>query len=68
VVSLGYDTEDNLTSIQDARGNTTSFNYDAFGRVSKTTFPSTLAEFYFYDAVGNLITKTDRKNQTVTYT
>jgi len=68
VTTYGYDTENNLTSIQDANNHTTTFAYDAFGRVTKTTFPSTLSEYYYYDAVGNLIQKTDRKNQTVTYT
>jgi RHS repeat-associated protein len=68
VASLGYDTENNLTSIQDANGHTTTFNYDAFGRVSRTNFPSGYIETYGYDAVGNLTSKTDRKNQLVTYT
>src|ERR1700688_4755785 len=31
------------------------------------TFPSTLGESYTYDLVGNLKTKTDRKNQTIQY-
>jgi YD repeat-containing protein len=35
--------------------------------VTQTTFPSTLAETYVYDAVGNLTSKTDRKNQTIQY-
>jgi RHS repeat-associated protein len=30
-------------------------------------FPSTLVETYAYDAVGNLTSKTDRKNQTINY-
>jgi len=68
VTTYGYDTENNLTSIQDANHHTTTFAYDAFGRVMRTTFPSTLSEYYYYDAVGNLINKTDRKNQTITYT
>ena len=49
--------------IQDANSHTTSFTYDAFGRVTKTTFPSGYIETYGYDAVGNLTNKTDRKNQ-----
>ena len=35
------------------------------GRV--ITFPSTLAESYTYDAMNNLLTKTDRKQQTIQY-
>lgn len=33
----------------------------------QTAFPSTLSESYLYDAVGNLTSKTDRKNQTIQY-
>jgi RHS repeat-associated protein len=68
VTTYGYDTENNLTSIKDANNNTTSFTYDAFGRVTKTNFPSGYIETYGYDAVGNLTGKTDRKNQLITYT
>jgi YD repeat-containing protein len=68
VTTYGYDTESNLTSIQDANNHTTSFTYDAFGRVTKTTFPSGYIETYGYDANNNLTGKTDRKNQQITYT
>jgi len=36
--------------------------------VTKTTFPSGYVETYGYDNVGNLTSKTDRKNQLITYT
>jgi YD repeat-containing protein len=36
VTTYAYDTEDNLLSITDALGRTTSFTYDAFGRVTQT--------------------------------
>lgn len=45
----------------------TSFTYDAFGRVTKTTFPSSFTETYAYDSVGNLTSKNDRKGQTINY-
>jgi YD repeat-containing protein len=61
------DAEDNLTSITDANGHTTSFAYNARGWVTETTFPSSLIESYNYDAVGYLTSKTDRKGQTITY-
>ncbi len=35
--------------------------------MTQTTFPSSLAETYAYDAIGNLTAKTDRKGQTITY-
>ena len=53
---------------KDANNHTTSFTYDAFGRVTKTTFPSGYIETYGYDNVGNLTSKTDRKNQLISYT
>jgi YD repeat-containing protein len=68
VTTYSYDTENNLTSIKDANNHTTSFTYDAFGRVTKTTFPSGYVETYNYDPVGNLSGKTDRKKQSITYT
>ena len=35
--------------------------------MTQTAFPSSLAEVYTYDAVGNLTAKTDRKGQTIQY-
>ena len=68
VTTYAYDTENNLTSIEDANHNTTYFAYDAFRRVTRTTFPSGYVENYGYDADNNLTVKTDRKNQQLTYT
>ena len=65
--AYAHDTENNLLSITDANLHTTSFSYDAVGRMTHTTFPSDLFETYAYDAVGNLTSKTDRKNQTIQY-
>ncbi|MGH9670842.1 MAG: RHS repeat-associated core domain-containing protein, partial [Terriglobales bacterium] len=67
VTRYAYDTENNLTSITDALGRQTSFTYDSLGRVTQTTFPSSLLESYSYDAVGNLTSKTDRKGQIISY-
>jgi RHS repeat-associated protein len=50
-----------------ANTHTTSFTYDAYGRVTRTTFPSSYYETYIYDADNNLTSKTDRKSQTVNY-
>jgi YD repeat-containing protein len=43
-----------------------AFTYDAFGRVTQTNFPSSLSEYYQYDADNNLTQKTDRKGQIIT--
>jgi RHS repeat-associated protein len=73
VTTYAYDTENNLTSITDALGRVTSFEYDARGRVTKTIFPASsgsgagLYETYNYDNLGNLLSKVDRKGQTITY-
>jgi YD repeat-containing protein len=64
---LFTDTENNLLSITDAAGHATQFTYDAFGRVTQTTFPSTLSESYLCDAVDNFTSKVDRKNRTIQY-
>jgi RHS repeat-associated protein len=61
------DTESNLTGITDAKNRLTSFAYDIKGRLTQTTFPSTLSESYTYDAIDNLASKTDRKSQTINY-
>jgi len=37
------------TSIEDANSRATTFAYDAFGRLTQTTFPSNLFETYAYD-------------------
>jgi YD repeat-containing protein len=55
MTQYAYDTEDNLTSITDASGHVTSFQYNPRGWVTQTTFPSLLLESYDYDAVGNLL-------------
>jgi RHS repeat-associated protein len=39
-----------------------------FHRVTQANFPASTTEYYYYDAVGNLTSKTDRKGQTITYT
>lgn len=67
VTTYAYDTENNLLSITDALSRVTGFTYDSLGRVTQTTFPSTLTETYTYDAVGNLTAKTDRKGQAISY-
>jgi RHS repeat-associated protein len=72
VTHYEYDSEDNLINVTDALNRVTHYDYDEQARVTKTTFPSTtfpsnLIETYIYDTVGNLISKTDRKHQTISY-
>jgi YD repeat-containing protein len=43
-----------MVNITDAANHNTGFTYDALGRVTQVTFPSTLSESYTYDAMNNL--------------
>ena len=58
---------DKLTGLTDAKGQTTSYQYDLLSRLTKETDPLGMATSYLYDAVGNLISKTDANGATITY-
>jgi len=57
-------------SVKDALGatHTTSFTYDGFDRLATTTFPDATFEALTYDADGDVLTRRNRSNQTLTYT
>jgi YD repeat-containing protein len=59
---------DKLTSVIDAKGHTTSFEYDLAGRLVKETNHLGNYKTYTHDEAGNLETMTDEKNQTLVYT
>jgi RHS repeat-associated protein len=59
---------DKLTALVDAKGNTTAYEYDLLGRVTKQTDPLGNVTTYTYDPKGNLISRTDANNKTITYT
>ncbi len=52
--SYTYDAVGNLTSITDARGNETWFEYDALNHQTRKTWPDNTYETFTYDVVGNL--------------
>ena len=56
-----------LTSIKDAKLNTTNFTYDLNNRLTKETDPLNNGTAYTYDANGNLITKTDANGNKIIY-
>lgn len=56
-----------VTSITDPAGNQTLFNYDNHGNLTGAIYPDGSTETYAYDSVGNLVSKTDRMNQTIRY-
>jgi len=58
---------DRLTSLTDAKGQTTSFQYDLLGRLTSETDPLGKVTTFTYDSVGNLQTRTDANGSVVTY-
>lgn len=54
-------------SITGANNHTTPFQYDTQQHLTKTIFPSTKFESYTYENIGKLMTRIDRKNQTISY-
>ncbi len=67
--TTSYDyTRNLLTSITDANGNTTAYEYNGLKRLTATVFPNAARETYTYTTDGLLLSKTDRKSQTITYT
>jgi RHS repeat-associated protein len=58
-VTRGYDQDDNLTSVADWLGNTTSFGYDDDGELTSVTRPNGVDAAYGYDDAGVLSTIAD---------
>lgn len=46
--------------IKDAKGNQTTYTYDAFDRLKRTTFPDATYEELAYDVMGNVLSKLTR--------
>jgi RHS repeat-associated protein len=51
--------------IRDARGNQTTYAYDEFDRLKRTTFPDATYEEHAYDAMGNVVSKLTRGGQLI---
>jgi RHS repeat-associated protein len=58
---------DKLTSLTDANGNATTYNYDNLGRLLNETDPLGNITSYDYDTNGNLTAKTDANGNTIKY-
>lgn len=58
---------DKLTSLTDAKGQATSYQYDLLGRMTKDTDPLNKTINFAYDAAGNPQTKTDADGSTISY-
>jgi RHS repeat-associated protein len=57
-----------LTSLTDAKGQTTTYQYDLLGRLTTEADPLSKATTYAYDTVGNLTTRTDANGAAVSNT
>jgi RHS repeat-associated protein len=64
VTRYAYDVQDNLLSVTDPNGNTTTYAYDDFRRMQTQTSPVTGLTSYTYDEAGNLTATTDANNAT----
>ncbi|MBU7045882.1 MAG: hypothetical protein HXS54_05545, partial [Theionarchaea archaeon] len=52
-----YSSSGQLTSLTDAKGNTTLYEYDSLFGATRIIYPDSTTETYFYDAVGNMVQK-----------
>jgi RHS repeat-associated protein len=58
-----------MTSLTDAKSQTTRFHYNAAGKVDSVAYPGGAVETFLYnDTTGRLATRTDRKAVVTTYT
>lgn len=76
-ITTGFDTYGQATQTRDERGYVTTQTFDRLGRVTVITHPaaaiaggatSSPTEQFSFDPVGNLLTRTDRRGETTTYT
>ena len=58
---------DKLTAVTDAKGQTTTYEYDQAGRLIRETDPLGRVTSYQYDAKGNTISKTKPDGRTINY-
>lgn len=65
--SWTYDIRDRVVAVTDAQGNTTSYEYDGEGRLTKETLPSGRETTWTYDAAGRLASATDGLGNTSHY-
>jgi RHS repeat-associated protein len=59
--AYAYDVMDNLSSVTDPNGNTTSYRYDDFHRLERQDSPVTGTTTSQYDPAGNLVATTDAR-------
>ena len=68
-VAFGYDGDsDNPLWFRDARHNTTRYGYDTAGNMSTLTAHDGSVGHYDYDSIGNLLSSTNRRSESINYT
>ena len=65
---FGYDNDDNVVSVTDPNGNTTTFAYDDFHRLQVRNSPVSGQTTFTYDGANNLVATTDGNGATTTQT
>ena len=66
-VTHSYTANGKLETLSDAKGNTTTYLYDGFDRLERTTFPDLTYEELTYDANGNIKTRRTRAGELFAY-
>lgn len=67
-ISYTYTNNGQLETLKDGNDNTTTFTYDGFDRMTRTTFPDTSYEELTLDAAGNVLTRRTRGGDMFAYT
>lgn len=62
-----YDQSGHLTTITDAKGSVTTYEYASLFGVTQVTYPDNTSETYTYDGAGNLTSKTDANGSLMTF-
>jgi RHS repeat-associated protein len=65
--AYNYDTNGNLTTLEDANSHTTTNAFDVFNQLNLEQMPAGQQQTRTYDAAGNLLTLTDYNGKTTTY-
>lgn len=65
--NFAYDANNNLTSLQDPRGNTTTASYDPVDRLAQALEPDSAQTSVGYDAKGRVASITDPRGLATTY-
>jgi RHS repeat-associated protein len=64
---LTWSNNGEIASLKDGNTNVTTYTYDGFDRLSKTTYPDASYEQLTYDANGNVLTRRNRAAQTTSF-